>query len=152
MVVQGTSEGTGSDRRKIKRLIRAAKQARDKTPPVAVSLSRAQDGGLSIRIPDTATRPEQSATLYLVTFERARTVRVQRGENRGRTLTHRNVVRHIAPVGTWQGGALEISVPVPVVANLAMEDGRPPPPRSAAVLVQAGGVRAILGAAVFPLD
>jgi len=62
-------------------------------------------------------------------------VRILRGENKGETLPHRNIVRDIKLLGTWQGGAQEFELPAKR-SGLEM-----------AVLVQAGEGGPILGAA-----
>ena len=152
MVVQGGAEGTGSDRRKIKKLIRTAQRDADKNPPVVVQLTRTGDERLRIHIGTSGDQPSRPADIYLITFERERTVQVKRGENRGRTLTHRNVVRTIGPVGSWTGAAFETTAQVPRTQTIPDKSGGPPPPRSAAVLVQAANTGAILGANVIALD
>ena len=63
-------------------------------------------------------------------------VPIARGENRGSTLAHANVVQRVVSLGRWNGGKQEFSLPVP-------EDAGP----STAILVQADEAGAILGAA-----
>ena len=60
-------------------------------------------------------------------------VPVARGENAGRTLAHRNVVKRLVRLGDWDGAAERL--PLPAAGGLAR-----------AVLVQRRGVGAILGA------
>src|SRR5215469_13040224 len=40
-------------------------------------------------------------------------VPIQRGENAGRTLPHKNVVREVADLGAWRGGARTFALPAP---------------------------------------
>ena len=59
---------------------------------------------------------------------------VPRGENAGRTLGHRNVVKRLVRLGGWNGGAIKLALP-------------PSEGLSRAVLVQTRGVGPILAAA-----
>ncbi|WP_158915370.1 thioredoxin family protein [Caulobacter sp. S45] len=62
-------------------------------------------------------------------------VPIQRGENGGRTLPHRNVVREVVRLGDWSGTAQTYALPAPTRAGL-----------KTAVLVQAGVGGPILAA------
>jgi hypothetical protein len=53
-----------------------------------------------------------AATLWALTYEPSVTVEIKRGENNGKTITYHNVVRHIEKLGTWDGKALNIQVPM----------------------------------------
>ncbi len=61
---------------------------------------------------------------------------IARGENRGSTLAHANVVQRIISLGRWNGGKQEFDLPLPEDASL-----------STAILVQAEEAGPILGAA-----
>ncbi|HEY1926212.1 MAG TPA: DUF1223 domain-containing protein [Caulobacteraceae bacterium] len=63
-------------------------------------------------------------------------VPIQRGENGGRTLPHRNVVRQVARLGDWSGGSRTFTLPAAQRPGL-----------KTAVLVQAGPGGPILAAA-----
>ena len=67
------------------------------------------------------------ATLWLVRYDpRTIPVAVRAGENGGRTIPHRNIVRQLIPLGQWHGRPLRMALP-------------PASPRlSAALLLQAG--------------
>jgi len=82
-----------------------------------------------------ASPSRSSATVWLVSFD-PRTLRVpiRAGENGGRTLQHRNIVRALDNLGSWTGGARRFKLP---------------PQRSGlrrAILVQAGTGGPILAA------
>jgi hypothetical protein len=62
-------------------------------------------------------------------------VPVRAGENEGRTLPHKNVVRSLTRIGAWAGQAETFAIP-PAAPGLAT-----------AVLVQAPGAGPILAAA-----
>ena len=64
-------------------------------------------------------------------------VPIARGENGGRRLAHRNVVKEILKLGSWKGGEQQYLVPV------GNATGR----LETAILVQAGDAGGVLGAA-----
>ncbi|MES2055469.1 MAG: DUF1223 domain-containing protein [Pseudomonadota bacterium] len=52
------------------------------------------------------------ATVWLVRYDpRDLVVPIRAGENNGRTLAHRNIVRSLAAIGTWKGGATTLELP-----------------------------------------
>ena len=106
MVVDGTAEGIGSDRRKIGSLIAAHAPA---TNDIPMSLSE-KDGRLTVSI-GSGRAPEKPATIWLIRYVAEKKVEIERGENRGRTITYTNVVRGIAPIGMWSGKSLSIMLP-----------------------------------------
>lgn len=77
------------------------------------------------------------STVWVVRFDpRINNVPIRAGENGGRTLPHRNIVRQLQAVGTWSGKAATFPLP----AN-------PSPVYRTAVLVQAGKGGPIVAAA-----
>ena len=55
-----------------------------------------------------------SATVWLVAYDpRSVNVPVRAGENGGRTLVHRNIVKQLAKLGNWTGKAERFTVPTP---------------------------------------
>lgn len=83
-------------------------------------------GGTSVRLgAATATR---RSTVWLVRYDpRTRNVPIGAGENSGRTLPHRDIVRELVKLGDWSGRAASYALPAPHEAGLAT-----------AVLVQQG--------------
>ncbi|HEX7967230.1 MAG TPA: DUF1223 domain-containing protein [Stellaceae bacterium] len=134
MVINGTSEGAGSERDIIAPLIAAA--AKDKAPHPAAALTRAADGQITLHI-DAGPAPGP-ATLWLVGFDREHATPVLRGENEGRTLREYQVVRSFQEIGSWSGAALDL----PIARDAASGDG------GVAVLVQLNGTGRILGVAM----
>jgi hypothetical protein len=133
MVVNGTTEGVGSERTTIAGMINAAEQ--DKTRHPRVTLRRNADGSLAIHVDaGTAAAP---VTVWLAGFDGEHTTRVLRGENAGATLKDYQVVRSWASLGVWQGAALDLTVPADKLGG----DG------GVAVLLQENGVGRIIGAA-----
>jgi hypothetical protein len=79
----------------------------------------------------------QPATIWLVRYDpRPLSVPIRSGENGGRTLIHRNVVRSMLRVGTWRGVPVTVALPSAPDTNLR-----------SAILVQAGRGGTIIAAA-----
>jgi hypothetical protein len=113
MVVDGTTQGIGSERAAIAQLIAAAKA--EKAPRPGLTLMRRPDGAVAIHV--DAAAAAKPATLWLVGFDREHTTQVLRGENQGATLRDYQVVRSSSRVGTWSGKALDLSVPAAEIAG-----------------------------------
>ncbi|MEE9434387.1 MAG: DUF1223 domain-containing protein [Sphingorhabdus sp.] len=80
-----------------------------------------------------------SADVWLVRYDpRIQNVRIRAGENTGRTIPHRNIVRRLVKLGKWSGKAA--SYPVPAKRS---------PKYRSAILVQSSGHREIIAARKF---
>jgi hypothetical protein len=56
--------------------------------------------------------PKHGADIWLVTYDEGTVdVPVERGENTGRTLPHKNVVHSLTRLGNWNGKATKLAVP-----------------------------------------
>lgn len=77
------------------------------------------------------------ASVVQVLFDPERISEIRGGENSGRTLVHRNVVRDLRVIGIWRGGAVNIP--------LALDEDFPG--LRVAVLLHAGDSGRIVGAA-----
>jgi hypothetical protein len=76
--------------------------------------------------------------IWLVRYDpRTIDVPIGAGENSGRVLPHRNIVRELVNLGHWNGKAQEFALPLPKLAGL-----------STAALIQSGPGGAIIGAAI----
>jgi hypothetical protein len=96
-------------------------------PAIAVAGGHATVGG------GKAVRP---ANVWLVRYDpRLQNVAIRAGENEGRTLPHRNIVREVHLLGTWRGEAASFAIPT-------ARDGK----LRSALLVQDGPGGAILSA------
>ncbi|MBW3560445.1 MAG: DUF1223 domain-containing protein [Proteobacteria bacterium] len=81
--------------------------------------------------------PGGDAEVWMVRYDpRTIPVPIRRGENGGRTLPHRNVVRELVKVGTWSGPEGRYALPGPTRAGLRT-----------AILVQSAQTGAIVAAA-----
>lgn len=126
-IVAGKWPVVGSDRAKLATAIRNA--AAGAAGP-AISLSPGE-----VRV--AAGKPARSAEVWLVRYDpRSRDVPVRAGENGGRTLPHRHIVRQLVRLGTWTGAAYVAKLPVAREAGL-----------KTAVLLQEGNGGRIMTAA-----
>ena len=106
MIINGASQGVGSDRDAIDKLILAAEVA--KAPQPALTVTHPAGGGIIIHINGAASPGDKSATVWLVTFDREHSTAVAVGENGGRTLKDYQVVRGFRPIGVWTGTPVDI--------------------------------------------
>jgi hypothetical protein len=128
VVVNGRIDGVGVRPGEIEQLIQRADRA---ASGPSVSLDA---GGVSI---GAAPASGRGADVWLVRYDpRIVQVPIQRGENGGRTLPHRNVVRELVRLGGWNGMATRFALP-------PSHD----PALKSAVLVQSAGAGPILAAA-----
>jgi hypothetical protein len=126
MVVDGTREMVGSDRKEV---LAAVHDAR---PETVAPVTFAADGH-TVAIGAGDGR----GNVLLVRFAQKRSTRVAGGENARRTLQDANGVEMLASLGSWNGSALSFAIEPPA-------DGE-----GIAVLVQASDGR-MLGAAALP--
>jgi len=103
VVVNGRVEGVGADPGEIENLMSRA----DRTAPgpdIVISGSSVEIGA--------AAAPSQAADVWLARYEpRSLDVPVSRGENAGKTLPHRNIVREFVRLGAWRGQAERFELP-----------------------------------------
>ena len=127
VVVNGRRDGVGVDRAELRGLLIAGDRG-DGGPAVSI-----RPGAVTIG----AGPARASADVWLVRYDpRVVQVPIKRGENGGRTLPHKNIVRELARLGRWSGAAE--TLPLPRSAD---------PILRTAVLVQAPGGGPILAAA-----
>ncbi|GAU82248.1 thioredoxin family protein [Bosea sp. BIWAKO-01] len=138
-VINGASHMVGSDKAQIEQSL---KEHASPALPVSVALSEAS-GHLSIKLDPTGAGSERGGGVWLVPISRLVTVPIERGENKGKSVTYANVVRGIVKIGEWTGAATTMSVPL-ATAQLPNADAY-------VVLVQGDQPnRVILGAARSP--
>jgi hypothetical protein len=105
--------------------------------PVAVTVA---DGGVQVEV---GTNPRfAGGDVILVSYLRHAVSAIGRGENAGRQLEEFNIVRGIHQLGPWRGAGTHFTV---LIGSL------PADATDVAVLVQAPGQKAILGAATHAL-
>ena len=138
-VIQGRAYAVGSDRGAVAREIATARRASSARVLPRVSMSA--PGRLTVTLPDGD--PGTNATVWLVIFDDGHTARITGGENTGATITYSNVVRELRPIGRWTGKAQTL------IADISKEQAAGY--GNCAILVQARGGGAILGAMSLPM-
>lgn len=127
VVINGRRDGVGANPAELRALIAAGDRG-GSGPAIAYGPGQVRIGA--------ERAPVGGAEVWLVRYDpRTELVPIKRGENAGRTLPHRDVVRQLVLLGRWTGGAQSYLLPAPV-RGLAT-----------AVLVQATKSGAVLAAA-----
>ena len=127
IVINGRRDLLGNDRRELDAAIHAAGQ------PAGAVLAVA-GGAVSV---GAGSAPARGADVWLVRYDpRVQLVAIRRGENGGKTLPHRDIVRQFVRLGGWFGAARSFPLP-----------GGATPGLKTAVLVQTTDGGPILAAA-----
>jgi hypothetical protein len=124
VVVNGRADVVGARRDQLEALIHSADRG-DAGPQLSILGSRVTVGAAT----------GKGAVLLVRYDPRIIQVPIARGENSGRTLPHRNVVREVVRLGDWDGHVRTYALPAPEQPSLAT-----------AILVQAGPGGQILAA------
>jgi hypothetical protein len=128
VIVNGRIEGTGLGANELADLMRSAERG-DGGPSVGFA-------GAVVTVGAAATR-EGGADVWLVRYDpHVIEVAVRRGENAGKTLPHKNVVREMILLGHWRGEAAKFPIPAGGDSELAE-----------AAIVQSAGAGPVLAAA-----
>ncbi|MFN3521019.1 MAG: DUF1223 domain-containing protein [Phenylobacterium sp.] len=130
VIVDGRAQAAGLQTEKIDKLVEAAAEAPRDPPDMAfIGKARADVG--------YGRAPRGGADVWLVRYDPRRLeVTVKKGENRGQTLIHRNVVRELVRLGSWRGRPTAYRLPPAGEENL-----------STAIIVQAPNGGRILAVA-----
>ncbi|MGD8326752.1 MAG: DUF1223 domain-containing protein [Sphingomonadales bacterium] len=135
MILDGKTHLVGSNKPKVMKTIETFNaQSDDK---MDVTIERDADGQLTAHLADMDI--SEKAVVRMIWFDDAKTVKVGRGENRGKELTYHNVVRGSQVIGQFDGQ--ETSFNLPIEDAMAMDCD------SVAVLVQADPAGPVIGAA-----
>lgn len=127
VVVNGSVHVLGSDKAAIERAI---EQTRHNTNTLAVPIKASLNAGLlTISVAEGKTG-SGSGEVWLCAMSRSVPVLVERGENRGRTITYHNVARRWRKLGDWNGR--------PISWTVAIKDLNTEGADSAAVILQDG--------------
>jgi hypothetical protein len=105
MVVNGGEHVVGSNRPAVEAAITRASGKLS----VPVDLSVKSDA-IEVKIGASAS-PDAKGTIWLVMYDSAVSVPIERGENRGETVTYHNVVRKVRPIAMWKGEAMTVDLP-----------------------------------------
>jgi hypothetical protein len=141
VVVNGVAEAIGNDRSAIDQAVLKA----DTKSKIAVPVVLKREGD-NIEI-DVGAGAGPAASIWIVAVTRKAPVAIERGENRGKTITYNNVVRGWVRVGDWKGSPVRKSLSIAELAQSGAD--------TAAVIVQGGSLEApgaIRGAAMISLN
>ena len=113
-VVNGIMHVVGSDKAAIERAIQ---QTRKSAAPLAlpVTMSLATDK-VTVNVPAAPDQTGQGE-VWLCPITNAVQVAIERGENRGRSITYTNVVRRWIKLGEWSGTAASFDIPLSSFQN-----------------------------------
>ena len=118
VIVNGKTAIVGSSRAELQQVVAKAGS------PAGGPAIKAVDNSVSLGSGESAV----PATVWLVRYDPSiQWVSIRAGENVGRRLPHRNIVRMLAALGTWTGKPLHLKLPSAPLAGLR-----------SAILVQAG--------------
>lgn len=110
MIVNGKKSSIGSDRAQIEKAIQYTTKGR-RTLPVSITITE-QNGAVSIGVEETPDTTQREAEVWILPVLKSETVPIERGENKGKTITYANVVRGLNRVGEWHGGSARFEVPL----------------------------------------
>jgi hypothetical protein len=133
MIVDGQSDIVGSRESAVEAAI-AAKSADMRAVPVALSATPR-----TLHIAIGADRSSDDATIWMFHILSKAAVHIGAGENEGKNITYRNIVRDVRAIGVWKGQAISLDLP--------RVDMISPPHDAVAVVVQDGNYGRIIGAA-----
>jgi len=106
VVVEGAAQTAGLRPEAVQRLIREARRARLDPPDMEVSDDKARVG--------SGRRPPGGADVWLIRYDpREQTVEVKDGDNRGQSVSERNVVVQLEKLGRWKGRPALYRLPAP---------------------------------------
>ncbi|HET9159122.1 MAG TPA: DUF1223 domain-containing protein [Caulobacteraceae bacterium] len=126
LIIDGRAQASGMRQGQAERLIDQAARLSKASPSV-----RRQGGKVVI---GSGARLKGGADVWLIRYDpRSREVEVGKGENKGKVIAYRNVVRDLQKLGTWNGKAKAFKLP----------DDKDDGLRSAVIVQQAGGGRVL---------
>lgn len=109
-VANGRFHTAGSDAGAVEAALAKSRRSSD-GKQVGLSARQPMPGSMEIEVgaaPDGLTMP--AGTVWLVEYADRRTVKIEGGENEGKTVTYHNVVRRLEPVARWEGEPISITV------------------------------------------
>ena len=107
VVVDGVADGTGAGNGEMHEIVGQARQLRTQRD-WHISLDT---NGSELRI-DSDKAEAEIHDIMLVRYDpQQQVVKVGRGTNKGKKLTHRNLVKDVLKIGEWKGGNLTVPLP-----------------------------------------
>jgi len=112
VVVDGRAQAGGLQTEKVDKLVAQASKSARAAPDMAFIGARRVDVGSGVV-------PRGGAEVWLVRYDpRQQEVVVRKGDNRGQTVEHKNVVREIKRLGEWRGRPTAYRLPPPTEDGL----------------------------------
>jgi hypothetical protein len=112
MVVGGRVQASGTKAEAVEDLVKTAARA----PLNAPDMQFIGKGRVAV---GSAAPPRGGAEVWLVRYDpREQDIAVKRGDNKGQTLVHRNVVRELVKLGAWAGRPKLYRLPASTDADL----------------------------------
>lgn len=108
MIVNGKKSCIGSDKAQIEKAIEMSLKGRTSLP-VDVAVQE-QNGTVTVSVQETGEALRRDAQVWVLPVLRTQTVPIERGENKGKTVTYANVVRGLKRIGEWHGGQARFEV------------------------------------------
>jgi hypothetical protein len=109
VVVNGKLHALGSDRASIEKAINdSTGKSGVMSVPVKVSVAKGQ---ITVSLPESSSA-NNTAEVWICSVAKEIPVAIGRGENRGKEVTYRNVVRNWLKVGDWSGKPATWTVPI----------------------------------------
>jgi hypothetical protein len=106
VVVGGASEAAGIYPDRVDALIKANGRAKRLPPP---QIRQRSDGRIAV---GSGRFPKGGAEVWLIRYDpNPQSVDIKRGENRGRAMVYRNVVRELVRLGSWSGKRKSFALP-----------------------------------------
>jgi len=107
VVIDGREQAAGQQTEKLEKLLREAADDRRPPPDMAFIGKHRVDVG-------SGPVPRGGAEVWMVRYDpRQQEVAVRKGDNRGQSLVHRNVVRELTLLGAWRGRPTAYRMPPP---------------------------------------
>ncbi|HEX7758996.1 MAG TPA: DUF1223 domain-containing protein [Caulobacteraceae bacterium] len=111
VIVDGATQASGAKPEAVEKLLREARKAPGRQPSLRF-YHRGERVAVSAGAPPRGAPPRGGAEVWLIRYDsRAQEVEVKDGDNRGHTVTVRNVVRQAVKLGTWRGKAVQFIIP-----------------------------------------
>lgn len=111
VVVNGISEGVGNSTKKLEKLIKEGGRAASQDWPWLL-FSKVEQGVLIREASSAAAATGRRGRVFEVIYDPTlQEVSIPTGENAGKTLAHRNVVKSVQVLGEWRGGRGVVPLP-----------------------------------------
>ena len=128
VVVDGRAEAAGLKSNRVETLLRDAERSPRNTPDIRFVGPHRVDVG-------SGRAPKAGGDVWLIRYDpREQDVTVKSGDNKGKTIAHRNVVHELKRLGAWRGRPVALRLPA------ASDDGL-----KTVVVLQAGRGGRIIG-------